>query len=233
MTCSEHFFPNRELLTQALCEQLSARITTAIKLRQKAKLALPGGTTPIPLFEELAKQTLDWPSVTLTLTDERWVPNNHQDSNELLLRQHLLNKVNPHFIPLKTPPASPEAGQPQAEYNLGENCLPLDVCVLGMGNDGHIASLFPTAPEINIATSPLNNQHCIAVNPPNTPQARISLTLNTIMEARELVLLFVGESKQEIYQTALTLSSRNEFLGLPVGFILHQQKVPVHIYWAP
>ena len=233
MAYSEHFFQDRESLSEALCQRLTVSISTAIKLRRKASLALPGGTSPIPIFKNLAKQTIDWSSVTLTLTDERWVANNHPDSNEGLLRQHLLNQIGTHFIPLKNASHTPETGQKEIERSLEQHCLPLDVCILGMGDDGHIASLFPNSSEINIATLAQSTQHCIAVNPPHVAQARLSLTLNTIMQARELVLLITGKPKQAVYQRALTLFTRKEHLSLPVSFILHQEKVPIHIYWAP
>ena len=233
MAHSEHFFSNRESLTDALCQRLSASISEHIKLRNKANLALPGGTSPIPMLQSLAKQNIDWSSVNLTLTDERWVPSNHPDSNEGLLRQHLLNQIDAHFIPLKNAAHTPKAGQKEIESSLEQHCLPLDLCVLGMGDDGHIASLFPNSPEINIATLAQNTQHCIAVNPPHITQARLSLTLNTMMQARELVLLIMGKPKQAAYQRALSLSTYTEYLSLPVSFILHQEKVPIHIYWAP
>ena len=167
-----------------------------------ASIAVSGGRSPIGLFEELSKINLDWSKVELTLVDDRWVDAKNEDSNELLVRKHLIkNKATQiKFFPIKSSAKSVKEGQIFHEQVLQQVKLPFDVIVLGMGDDGHTASLFPCCKELTQAMDPNNQQKCIVTKPKNAPYERISLTFSTISQAKKLILHLCGSSKLQKMQ---------------------------------
>ena len=142
---------NSESLASDLSQSIGEILTEAIKKRGRASIAVSGGSTPIPLFKEFSLLNIDWKKVDLTLVDDRWVDAKNADSNELLVRTHLIknkaSKVN--FIPLKNDSKTAKDGQKNSEEMLKNITLPFDVIVLGMGSDGHTASLFPCSDELS------------------------------------------------------------------------------------
>ena len=105
----------------------------------------------------------------------------------------------------------------------------MDICLLGMGEDGHIASLFPEAPELEKALDISNKNHCIAITPPNSTQKRLSLTLRTLLNTKQIILLITGDKKRKVYLEAKEAANNITF---PVGHILHQSHAPIDVYWA-
>ncbi len=166
----------------------------------------------------------------MTLADERWVPADHLDSNERLVRETLLvhDAREATMIGLKTPQATPEEGREACEQNLAVIDRPFDVVVLGMGDDGHTASLFPTAPELAAGLDPETEHTCLAVRPPVAPHPRMSLTLAALLTGRRLVLHITGEAKWQVYQRALEVGPVEE---LPIRAVLRSGHAEV--WWAP
>lgn len=216
----------------SLASTIALALRTAITARGQATLAVSGGKSPIALFEQLHEQALDWSKVTVLLVDERCVAHDHADSNTALVRQHLLKgaAAQARFATLfDTVPAdlNNAALLKLAESaNLRMNALayPLDVVVLGMGEDGHTASLFPDAPGLENA---LTNQGPIAwVRPATAPHARLTLTLPTLLTARYIHLPLSGEAKLKVYQEAQKAANP----ALPISLLLNNPACTVNVW---
>lgn len=231
-TIHECFFGDRETLIAALKTHIEQALHHALETRTRASIAVSGGSTPAPLYQALAQSPLDWQRTDITLTDERFVPADHADSNEAMLRRTLLSGEASHanFIPLTRAIDTAEQAAQMSSDALGQMQLPMDLVILGMGNDMHTASLFPDAPELADALNPAQNQRCLALHPASSEHARLSMSLNTLLNSREIVLLITGQDKQETLQQALKCDTIEK---APIAAILLQDKVPVHIYWSP
>lgn len=228
----ECFFGDRETLFSALKSHVEQTLHRALETQARASIALSGGSTPAPLYQALAQSPLEWQRTDITLTDERFVPADHADSNEAMLRRALLNGTASaaNFIPLSHDCETAEQAAQTSSAALGQMRLPMDLVILGMGNDMHTASLFPDAPELADALDPTQDQHCLALHPASSEHARLSMSLNMLLNSREIVLLITGQEKQETLQRAL---KSDVFEKAPIAAILLQSKVPVHIYWSP
>ena len=211
----------------ALAEATRACLEQALRERGQAVLAVSGGRSPIPLFARLRELELDWSRVTLTLVDERLVPVGHPDSNEGLVREHLLQgrAAKARLLGLATDPA----------LDLGE-CVrraartvpPVDLALLGMGDDGHTASLFAGAAGIEVALDPDNPDRYVGVVPPVAPHARISMSLSALLHCRDLLLSIAGPGKRRVFDAACA----DPHSPLPVARLVHQQRATVRTYWA-
>ena len=218
-----------ESLDLDLSHRIGQLLIQSIAENGCASIAVSGGRSPIGLFEELSKINLDWSKVELTLVDERWVDAKNEDSNELLVRKHLIkNKATQvKFFPIKSSEKSVKEGQILYEKVLQQVKLPFDVIVLGMGDDGHAASLFPCCKELSQAMDPDNQQKCIVTKPKNAPYERISLTFSTISKAKNLILHMRGSSKLHTFEHAMTLKDAKK---MPIYAFIEQ---PLAIYWSP
>lgn len=228
----EHRFPDPLALAHALSGELRADLEEAIAARGRASLVVSGGRTPLQLFEQLRTQHLAWSQVWITLADERWVETDAPDSNERMVREALLvgDAAAARFVGLKNPAPTPEAGADWATRALTRVPQPFDVVVLGMGDDGHTASLFPGSLALSRALDRQMAPGCVAVNALAAPHARLSLNLSALLAARRIVLHIQGERKWQVYQRARRAGLVAE---LPVRAVLHQQVVPVDVFWSP
>ncbi len=224
-------FADTEQLDIALVAEVLALLNAGIEQNGHAILVVSGGRTPIGFFQLLSRQTLDWQQVTVTLADERWVDAEHTDSNEKLVRENLL--VNharaAHFVALKNSAATAAMGQAQASQALAE-AGQFTVVILGMGDDGHTASLFPEAAELAHGLDMNSGLVCIAVTPVHAAHQRISLTLPRLLNSRKIILHISGDAKLKVLESALT---GDDELAMPVRAILKQQLTPLAIYAAP
>lgn len=228
----EHIeFDSRDALTERLAGNIIERLQTAISETGEAGLAVSGGRTPVDLFKTLSVADLDWAKVTITLVDERWVEPSDDDSNEKLVRTHLLqNKAAAaRFIPHKSHHATPF--EAEASLNKALATLPeqLTVTLLGMGEDGHTASFFPGAATLNKALDSQNHIDCCAVVPKTAPHARMTLTLKRILHSDWIVLHLTGAGKKPVLEAAL---GEGPVVELPVRSVLKQRLTPVSVYWA-
>jgi 6-phosphogluconolactonase len=170
--------------------------------------------------------------VWVTLVDERWVDASNEASNERLVRETLLQNqaVKARFIGLKNAADSAQAGVEWCWKTLSTIARPFDVVMLGMGDDGHTASLFPTNEHLRPALTLTEPAGCVAMQAPVEPHDRISLNLSAILDARRIVVLIQGETKWTVYQRARSAGAITE---LPIRAVLQQQLVPVDIFWSP
>uniref|UniRef100_UPI004055DC61 6-phosphogluconolactonase n=1 Tax=Candidatus Electronema sp. TaxID=2698783 RepID=UPI004055DC61 len=226
-----HSFPDQQTLVNALAEHLAAALRRDIAAQGRASLAVSGGSTPLPLFERLSALDIPWHNVLITLADERWVDAASPDSNETLVRRSLLrNRAVPAtFIGLKTAAATAAAGAADCEARLATLPKSFTAVILGMGNDGHIASLFPCAPQLLDAADLHCGRRCAALRPQTAPHERISLTLPALLDTREIILHITGPEKKAVLEQALAAGPPE---AIPVRFILRQHTAPVAVYWA-
>ncbi|MBY6185581.1 6-phosphogluconolactonase [Marinobacter hydrocarbonoclasticus] len=222
-------FEHSDELVEALAKRIADALQEAVDTRGKASLVVSGGSTPVPLFHRLRAFAIDWQEIYITLADERWLPANHADSNERLVREHLLvdNAAKAKFRGLYNIHGTPEAGASMTAETLSNLPRPFDVVILGMGNDGHTASLFPCAEELDQGLT--TEAVCLAVRPTQAPHPRISLSLKSLLNARQIYLHLSGESKKTVLDEAL---SSKEVNAMPIRAILDQRKVPVDVYWS-
>jgi 6-phosphogluconolactonase len=223
-------------LPTALAHDIAARLHAANEARGKAVLVVSGGKSPVALFEALRVLPIAWHQVTITLADERCVPNTHTDSNALLVRTHLLQDLasTASLVPMMAddgPLTTPSAMAAQATTTL-RALGDADVLVLGMGTDGHTASLFPDAPNLPLAMDLMQSPACVAIalkDPPaNAPYPRITQNLSMLLRARHIVLPISGDDKRAVLARAQAAPS----LALPISKILHQDRTSVTIWLA-
>ena len=225
-------FAYLEALAAAAAAALGDRLAEVLSLPVvRARFAVSGGSTPARTYQHLAQVPIDWGRVDMTLTDERWVEPDSPDSNERMVRETLLTgpAARSVFHPLWSDAPDPETGALQAGGVVRERLLPLDLLLLGMGEDGHVASLFPGSPALTQGLDPEGERLCIAV-PPGQPApslARLSLTLRALLASKMIVLLIAGEAKRQVVERAAAGEA------LPVSALLLQDRAPVHILWAP
>lgn len=218
-----------------LAQDIAQRLEAAIQARGFAVLSVSGGKSPIALFEALRRQPIDWSRVRVTLVDERCVPCTHPDSNALLVRTHLLqeNARAAQLLPMVSdadqPLAPPEALAQAASLAL-QAAGRTDVLVLGMGADGHTASLFPEALNLAEALDLNNPEPCIAIelaNPPaNAPFQRLTQPLAQLLRARHIVLPLSGADKL----ATLRLAQQGISPKYPISYVLHQTETPVALW---
>ena len=235
-TLTVHTVSQAELNVR-LAQDIAQRLSAAIQARGVAVLSVSGGKSPVPLFEALRVIDIDWSRVRVTLVDERCVPRTHPDSNALLVQTHLLQDlaVKAQLVFMVTSAVEP-LGSPAAQAKTASMALSAagtaDVLVLGMGTDGHTASLFPDAPNLAEALDLRNTQSCVAIElitpPANAPYARITQTLAQILSARHLVLPLSGADKLNTLQQAWKQATP----ALPISFVLHQTQTPVALWLA-
>ncbi len=221
---------DREELAETAADALAERLRARLGEAPRASLAVCGGTTPGPAFDRLGGRDLGWDRIDVTLTDERFVAPSSPDSNERLVRRRLLKgpAAAARFTPLWAEAPTPEAAAVEAEAQLAP-LLPFDCILLGMGEDGHVASLFPGSPALAEGLDPESARLCVGVpsGVPAPPQPRISLTLRALLDAGLILILITGEAKRR------TLEAVAAGADLPVAAVLGQTRTPVRVLWSP
>lgn len=232
MAVHERECASAEAAAQALTEAVAADLDTALRERPRASLVVSGGRSPIAFFERLRGAALDWSRVVITLADERWVPPEHPDSNARLVAGHLLQgaAAAARFVPLWNGAPTPADAIAERSIALAALPQPFDALVLGMGEDGHTASLFPGAPGLPAALDPGADALLAAIDPPAAPHPRLSLTLAALLDSRRIHLPIGGAAKRAVYRRAI---AECEPLHLPVAAVLCQTTVPVTVYLNP
>ncbi len=208
-------------LAVALAADTAHLLQTSIDDKGAAILAVSGGKSPTPFFQKLSQQKISWSQVLITLVDERCVPRNHSESNATLVREHLLQNSAAYasFVPLvdedTIQPTTISSLLTKARTRYAQISTP-DVTVLGMGSDGHTASLFSDATELGTALERETNDRLISVQSPSAPYQRISMTLSEILASNHISLIFGGQEKLEVYERATSSCEKS----LPISYVL-------------
>jgi 6-phosphogluconolactonase len=225
-------YSDLETLSNALADKTIAALKAAIDAHGSASFIVSGGKTPTKLFQILRNRDLDWSRVWVALVDERWVETSNPDSNEHLVRTELLRDkaAAAQFIGLKNDAATPDAGASLAWQAFSRVPRPFDLVVLGMGDDGHTASLFPNSPNLASALDTSSAPACVGMLAPVAPQPRMSLNLSALLDTRQIVILLNGTAKWRTYVSA---SAPGPVPDMPVRAVLRQTRTPVEVMWAP
>lgn len=225
----EHYLPSREQAADAAAAHIIAALNDRLRRHPAASIVVSGGTSPVHCFRRLSQTPLAWDRVHVLLSDERWVAPEDADSNERLVRTELLNNeaAGAALLPVYESGVTP--GHRCSTLNRAFRDLPrpLSCTLLGMGADGHFASLFPDAESLASGLDPQGDKAYIPVSTAASPHPRISMTLPALCDSDGIALLFFGTEKRAVYERASTPGS-----SLPVARLLRQSGVPVHVFWS-
>lgn len=209
-------------------EAIADWLAAGLEENGQASFVGTGGSSPGPVYDLLSTLPLPWDQIAVTLSDERWVPPTSPDSNERQLRERLMvgAAAAARFVPLWSHAPTAEEAVEAAEAAVAE-LFPADVVLLGMGEDGHIASLFPGSPVLEEGLDPLGGSFVIAVpaGDPAPAMARLSLTLYALKQAFLILVLVSGEAKRRI------IEDRDD---LPIHALFRAAgPMPVRVIWSP
>ncbi|WP_409261306.1 6-phosphogluconolactonase [Pseudomonas putida] len=223
-----HDLADARTLAATLARDVAERLRAAIAAKGQASVVLSGGRSPVPFLEQLASEQLDWTKITVSLADERWVPVEHADSNAGLLARHLFKgpAAKARFVGLYQQAENLDAAAAIADQALAE-LPPIDVLVLGMGDDGHTASLFPNSPNLVEGLDPSSKRRCLPMLAPSVPHQRLSMTRPLLASAAFIALSVQGPGKLATLRAAL---AGNDLSEMPIRAFLH---APLDIYWCP
>jgi len=213
-------YPTGADLAAAAAHAISARLVEGLRTHGRAGLVATGGRSPGPVYDRLqADAAVDWARVIVTLSDERCVAPDDPAANAKLVRERLLagKAAKAHLLPL----------WPEPEAAVLSALTPFEAVMLGMGEDGHIASLIPGDPGLEDALTTPDLTRPVPAGLGKPPVARITLTLNALLNARAIFLLIAGEAKRGVIDRALAGAD------LPVGRLISRSKAPIRIFWTP
>lgn len=225
-----HNFDSRAALETQLADTIVSQLTSGIEQDGKASIAVSGGSTPKGLFAALSQADIDWSKVDVTLVDERWVDTDSDQSNERMLRECFAvnHAANANIIGMKSADAEVAYGVDNYNHKLANLIKqPFDVVILGMGGDGHTASWFPDAPEIDSALDPKASSLTLSTLPPSQPMPRITLSYPCVAAAKNIYLHITGDDKRQVLENGLGTTD-----ALPIHRTLSQLEQAVDIYWA-
>jgi len=223
-------FADRQQLAAALAGHVAGRLTKAIAERGTALLAVSGGTTPAKFFAALSAIPIAWDKVVVTLVDERFVPPSSPRSNAGLVAANLLQNraAAARFVPLYHEAESIEDAAAADSKELTALPWPLDVVLLGMGGDGHTASFFPDAGNLDELLDPSSQRIVIPVHAPSGGEPRLTLSMARIVAAGFIALQIEGEDKRMAFDGAMGSGAKK-----PIRKVLEAARIPVEVFWAP
>ena len=220
-------------LADAVAGDIGFVIESALDARGACVIALPGGKTPLPIYDKLAKAKLDWKKVTIIPGDERVVPLGDPLSNVTAIGKAFLPK-GARVIPIVSQStADHKAAGRAADALMQDLHWPLDLCLLGVGSDGHTASIL-AGPDFDEAVAGPRERRALGVMPdplpPEAPVPRVTLSLAGITSARALMVVITGARKRTLVEQAIKDGALSP---LPIGRVLAASELPVDIHWAP
>jgi len=220
-----------DALAQALSSAVSENLAQTIEAHGRASLVVSGGSTPLPFFKQIAKAELDWSVIDVTLADERWVPEGHADSNASFVKEHFLvgSASAANFYSLYRDGDANESIA-EIEQSLQAMIQPFSVVILGMGGDGHTASLFPNTEGLDAALDLETDAVLAVLKPASQSQTRITLTRAALLRSRYRYLHITGEQKRTVLEGALNAVDDEP---LPIAAFFEKHLPPISVYWSP
>src|SRR5436190_9913481 len=232
-TQTEH--DDAHAMARACATRIARAMDEALTARRGTVVALAGGRTAPPILERVAAEPRKWSHVTIAPTDERWVPVDHPDCNLRQLRQAFAFAPGIRWLGLVPDRAQGSPNVKHANWALQAAPGPFDAVLLGMGADGHVASLFPGAPELAHALDADASDAAVVITPDPMPSAgphpRVSLTLARLLNSRRVLLAITGEEKRETLRRAQREDA--DPLLLPIAALLHAPDAKIEIHWSP
>ncbi|HJS41601.1 MAG TPA: 6-phosphogluconolactonase [Sphingomicrobium sp.] len=221
-----------EEMAEAVAGDVGFIVESALDARGSCLLALPGGRTPLPIFARLAEASLPWKKVTIIPTDDRLVPMDSEQSNVRNIAQAFL-RAGARVVPIATEIPDYKLAGNSADARLQDLPWPPDLCWLGMGEDGHVASIF-AGPDLQDALDAPRARRAVGVMPDpmpaDAPVARVTLTRASILAARTLLITITGQKKRKLLEGAIADGQSSK---LPIGRVLAEAEQPIDIHWAP
>ena len=218
-------------MADAVAGDIGFIIESALDARGEALIAVPGGKTPLPIYERLAKAKLNWKKVTIIPTDERLVPLTDEKSNIRAIAQAFL-PTGARVFPIGSDIADYKLAGNSANAKLADLKFPLDLAWLGVGSDGHTASIFP-GPDVDEALNAPKGRNAVGVMPDplpaDAPVARVTLTRSAILSARTVLITVTGEEKKAMLEGAIADGQSSK---LPIGRVLAEAEQPIDIHWS-
>jgi 6-phosphogluconolactonase len=219
-------------MADAVAGDVGFIVESAVDARNASLIALPGGDTPEPIFQALAAKKLPWKQVTIIPTDERLVPMDDERSNVRGIAKTFLPN-GARVIPIAADIADYRLAGNSADARLQDLPWPPDLVWLGMGEDGHTASLF-AGPDLQNALDAPKARRAIGVMPDpmpsDAPVPRVTLTRAAILSARTMLITITGDAKRELLERAIEDGQSSK---LPIGRLLAEAEQPIDIHWAP
>jgi 6-phosphogluconolactonase len=219
-------------LADAVAGDVGFIIDSAVDARGTSLIAVPGGSTGPAIFPKLVAQKLPWKKVTIIPTDDRIVPMEDERSNVRAIAKTFL-PAGARVIPIAADIADYRLAGNSADARLQDLPWPPDLVWLGMGKDGHTASIF-AGPDLQDALDAPKARRAIGVMPdplpPEAPVARVTLTRAAILSARTVMITITGEEKRKLLEQAITDGQSSK---LPIGRVLAEVEQPIDIHWCP
>ncbi len=219
-------------MAEAVAGDVGFIVESALDARDACLLALPGGRTPRPIFAKLAEAKLLWTTVTIIHTDDRLVAMDDERSNVRGIAQAFL-RAGARVVPIATEIPDYKLAGNSADARLQDLPWPPDLCWLGMGDDGHVASIF-TGPDLQDALDAPKARRAVGVMPDpmpaDAPVPRVTLTRAAILSARTVIITITGQEKRDLLEQAIADGQSSK---LPIGRVLAEAEQPIDIHWAP
>ena len=225
-------YDDAEEMAAAVAGDVGFIVESALDARDACLLALPGGRTPKQIFARLAEAKLPWKKVTIIPTDDRLVAMDDERSNVRAIAQAFL-RAGARVVPIATEIPDYKLAGNSADARLQDLPWPPDLCWLGMGEDGHVASIF-AGPDLQDALDAPKARRAVGVMPDpmpsDVPVARVTLTRAAILSARTVIITITGDKKRELLEQAIEDGHSSK---LPIGRVLAEAEQPIDIHWAP
>ena len=221
-------FESAEAQAKGLADEIGEKIVSLLEQQDLVTLCVPGGTTPALFLDKLSQIELDWSRVRVVLNDERWVPLDDALSNEQMLRNVLLNNMasNAQIVALYNNDLNIDEAVVDFNQHKIDSLLPLDICVLGMGEDGHTASLFPVMQDQAQALDDTEAAKMIVARVEGKDELRVSFNLSALISGDHIYALIKGETKKAV----ITKASEQKDNHLPISYVLTSK--PVSVYYT-
>jgi len=225
-------YEDADEMAEAVAGDIGFIIESALDARGEALIAVPGGKTPLPIYAKLAQAKLNWKKVTIIPTDDRLVPLTDEKSNIRAIAQAFL-PAGARVFPITSDIADYKLAGNSANAKLADLKFPLDLAWLGVGGDGHTASIFP-GPDFDEALNAPKGRNAVGVMPDplpaEAPVARVTLTRSAILSARTVLITVTGDQKKAMLEGAIEDGQSSK---LPIGRVLAEAEQPIDIHWAP